>query len=507
MDALREIEPIPRSGADPAIPLALLGVLNEFHRQQVSYCYWKSSRRLHQVLAGEGDLDLLVARAEVHRAQQILLALDFKSFPVVGDRDHPATLNFLGFDEPSGRLLHLHLHSSLIVGERALKNYCIRWETAFLDRALLHSSLPIRILDPSSEAVLLVIRACLELTRLDLITLCLWRATTRKFALDRLDLVGRVERSALCAHAAELLNDDLAELVVDAFYDPKPLEKRTQLRRRIRNYCAPYRGYNALEARLRSFGRSLRWAGAVLNKRVFHAPRPWNRRTPGGGWVVAIVGVDGSGKSTSVSTIRAWLSAKIDILPLYFGTGDGRPSWFLWPLKLMMPMAMRFVRNKPNCSSHGRKSGRPPGLLYSLLLSVWAVAVAADKRNKLAAAWRGANRGLVILTDRYPQNQIPGFNDGPLLTRLKAAPLWLRRFEGDAYVLAERLPPDLVIKLVVTPETAARREPSMDPAVIRERIAGLERLEFRGARVVRVDAQRPLADVIRTIKREIWRLI
>jgi thymidylate kinase len=133
--------------------------------------------------------------------------------------------------------------------------------------------------------------------------------------------------------------------------------------------------------------------------------------------------------------------------------------------------------------------------------------VALDKRKKLVAARRGTNRGLIVLTDRYPQSHILGFNDGPLLSRLTAVPDWLRRFEGAAYALARRLPPDLVIKLVVTPETAAGREPTMDPAVVRQRIAALQRLELPGARVVCVDAEQPLAEVIRAVKQEIWRLI
>jgi hypothetical protein len=275
----------------------------------------------------------------------------------------------------------------------------------------------------------------------------------------------------------------------------------------VRKHCSGYRSYNAVEARVRSAWRSLQWVAGALNKRVLHMPRPWNRRTPGGGWLVAIIGVDGSGKSTSVATTRAWLGAKVDVMPLYFGTGDGRPSWFLWPLKLMMPLMMRALGSKPSCASHGKISGRPPGLLYSLLLMVWAVAVALDKRTKLTAARRATSRGLVVITDRFPQNQILGFNDGPLLSRLTTVPRWLRRFEDAAYTLAHRLPPDLVIKLVVTPETAARREPNMDPVVIRERIAALQQLDFPGARVVCVDAEQPLAEVIRAVKHEIWRLI
>jgi thymidylate kinase len=504
MDAPYKISVIRRSCAEASMPPRLLEVLNEFHRQQVSYCYWKSSRHLPAVLAGEGDIDLLVARNDQHRAQVILLERDFKQFPSVAYRDHPATLSFLGYDERGGQLIHIHLHLQLIVGERLLKNYRIPWEETLLSRALLHPTLSIRMLEPTSEAVLLVVRSCLELRRQDPMTLCVWQARTGKFALDRAELAARVARTALRDLAAELLSDALAELVAAAFYSERPLETQVRLRRRIRKHCAAYRSYNAVEARVRSVGRALLW---ILNKHVLHAPRPWNRRAPGGGCMVAIVGVDGSGKSTSMAAVRAWLGSEVDVLPIYFGTGDGKPTLFLWPLKLMMPLMMRLLKSKPKCASHGKISGQAPGRLYSMLLMVWAMAVAADKRKKLAAARRGANRGLIILTDRYPQSQIVGFNDGPLLTRLTGAPRWLCRLEHAAYAVARRLPPDLVIKLVVTPETAARREPNMDPVIIRERIASLPRLEFPGARHVCVDAEQPLVEVMRAVKHEIWRLI
>lgn len=507
MDAPYNIDMIRRSCAEDAMLPALLEVLHEFHRQQVSYCYWKSSRRLDAVFAGEGDVDLLVARNDQHRVQAILLDRDFKLFPSVADRDHPATMSFLGYDERGGQLIHIHLHFRLIVGEQLLKNYRIPWEEVLLTRAILHPTLPIRILEPTSEAVLLVVRACLELRRLDPMTLCLWQATTRKFALDRAELAKRVDRTTLRDLAAELLGEDLAKLVAEALYGEQPLETQVRLRRRMRKHCAAYRSYNAVEARVRNAGRALLWVAGSLNKHVLHTPRPWNRRAPGGGCMVAMLGVDGSGKSTSVATTRAWLGSKVDVVPIYFGTGDGRPSLWLRPFKVTMPLIRRLLKSKPRVASHGKISGPAPGLLYSLLLMVWAVAVAVDKRKKLVAARRGTNRGLIVLADRYPQNQILGFNDGPLLTRLTVVPHWLRRFEGAAYALARRLPPDLVIKLVVTPETAARREPEMDPAIIRERIAALQRLEFPGARVVCVDAEQPLAEVVRAVKHEIWRLI
>ena len=217
------------------------------------------------------------------------------------------------------------------------------------------------------------------------------------------------------------------------------------------------------------------------------------------------IGVDGSGKSTAVATMRAWLGAEIDTMPIYFGTGDGRPSLLLWPLKLIVRALSRTMKTKPKGASHGKISDRPPGAGYAALLTVWAMVVAREKRIKLIAARRAANRGLVVLADRYPQDEILGFNDGPLLSRLAMLPAWLRRLEAGAYALTHRLPPDLVVKLKVLSETAARREPDIILEVIRDRVASMERLAFPGARVVCVDAEQPLVDVIGKIKREIWR--
>jgi hypothetical protein len=506
-DALHKTDVICRSGAENAILPLILMVLNDFHQQNISYCSWKSSKRVSRGLAGDGDLDLLVAKRDLHRAQAILLQRGLKLFPCVAYRDHPSMVSFLGYDEPSGRLVHLHLHFRLVAGNSLLKNYFLPWQEAILARAIVHPTLPIRILDPVDEALLLIVRSCLELRRSDPVLLRHWQAETRKFALDRMDLAARDDRSALSSRAAELLGDDMAEMIVAAIYGkPAPVDQR-RLRRRIKRHFRPHRAYNAFEAGLRSLGRAVHWVGGGLNKRFVWAPRPWSRRAPGGGHVVAVIGVDGSGKSTIVATIREWLGQETDAVPIYFGTGAGRPSFALWPFKLIVPLITPLVRTKPKGASHGMISDRPPGPLYSMLLMIWATDVAVDKRIKLSAAHRGANRGLVVITDRYPQNEIDGFNEGPLMPRLTGVPPWLRRFEATAYSLAHRLPPDLVIKLIVPPEICAKREPDMDPAVITSRIEAIPRLEFPGAHLVSIDAQQPLAEVIRAVKKEVWRIL
>ncbi len=496
------------TGAEARPILSLLAtLLDDFERENVAYCYWKSSRRLYDALAGGTDLDLLVDRIDRDVVERLLGDRGFKFFPPVASRQHPALASYIGYDDPSGRLVHVHLHFNLVSGDALLKDFRLPWESIVLARAIRHAQLPIRILDPASEALLIVVRCALELRWTDPIAVRHWSDLKRKFAFDREIMVARLDPAALRERVGETLGSGLADTVVDGFFARRPLERQIRLRRRLRKTLAPNRAYNAVEARLRSWARAVSCAAGNLNRRFVHLPRPWNRRANGGGRIVAVVGVDGSGKSTVTAIIRDWLGPEVDVLPMYFGTGDGRPALPLWPFKLMVPLVTRCLRTKPRGASHGRISDRPAGLVYSMMMMVWATAVALEKRHKLRTTQRAVSRGLVVITDRYPQDEDLGYSDGPLLPRFAYAPRPVRRFEARCYALARRLPPDLVLKLDVTPETAARREPDMNPVVIRQRIAAVRRLAFPGARVVRLNAERPLAEIVRAAKRELWSLL
>jgi hypothetical protein len=482
-------------------------LLERFAREEVVYCYWRSTRRAMAALAGETDLDLLVARESQHAASRALLDSGFKMFSSVPQRDHPSIVSFLIHDEDSGEIVHVHLHTRLVVGGALLKNYRLPWEAALLRRAAARNGLNLALLDPASEAVLLLVRSCLELRRTDPVVLRNWGQATRKFELDRAALAASVDRAELRARAAEFLGEDIGHALADALFDTKPLHEQRAVRRRVRGALEDYRTYNRLEAAFRAGSRAVLWASGALNQRVLHWPRPWSRRAPGGGIVVAVIGVDGSGKTTLVRGLRTWLAREADVMPLYFGTGDGRPSLLLLPFKLLVPAVSLLFRSKPKGSSHSEVTNAPPGFAYSVSLAVWATILAVEKRMKLRAARRAADRGMVVITDRFPQDEILDFNDGPLLPRLRRIPRWLRDFEASAYALARRRPPDLVIRLVASPELIASREPRMDPRTIRDRTAAVQRLTFAGASIASIPAAQPAADVLSAAKAEIWRLL
>lgn len=104
--------------------LALIGaLLCELHQADIHYCHWKSNEHLAASLEGKTDLDLLVAPADLGPLAGILLNLGFKRCVTVEGRGYPGIESYLGLDDATGTLVHLHLHYQLTIGERFLKGY------------------------------------------------------------------------------------------------------------------------------------------------------------------------------------------------------------------------------------------------------------------------------------------------------------------------------------------------------------------------------------------------
>jgi len=485
----------------------LISLLDSFESQKVGYCCWKSSLRAPRGMTGASDLDLLIARPDRQKATELLLAFGFKQWPDASGCDHPAIASFLGWDETTSLIHHVHIQFKLVFGHSLLKSFRLPAEDQFIARSVRHPTEPLRVLHPVDEALLLVVRTQIESRWLDPIALRHQENLCQKATNDLAALASIVERADIRERAAQLFSPGLAEEIADQLNLSGGEFRRRRLRGRIARELSAYRMYSGTEAFLRTLARDTLWAVRAINRRYLRWPHPWRRRMPGSGVVISIVGLDGSGKSTLVREVRRWLGAEVDVTPCYFGTGDGEPSLFFRPFKAVSRLVARLVRTRPRGASHGVVSDRPPGLGYSVLFAVWGIAAAIEKRQKILATQRGAGRGLVVVTDRYPQNEIPGFNDGPLLHRLLRCPAGLKRFEASVYEMAQRARPDLLIKLQVGRETVVQREPQMVKSIIDQRIAWLNELTFSSTRVVSIDATRPLEEVHRKAKREIWSIL
>lgn len=227
---------------------------------------------------------------------------------------------------------------------------------------------------------------------------------------------------------------------------------------------------------------------------VLAAPSPEARA---GGRVVALVGSDGSGKSTLSRDLAESFGAHHEVVHLYLGSGDGPSSLVRWPLTRVK----RAVFGAKGTTTRKQAVHQRAPRTLRVSRSVWALVLAQEKRAKLRRARRAARQGALVLCDRYPQAQVPGTTDGPLLDAWTSSrSRWLRglaSWERWPYQQAHASQPDLVIRLRVDQDTAVLRRPEHDPEALMSRRRVVEGLRFDQAEfgVVEIDANRPL-DVV-----------
>lgn len=203
--------------------------------------------------------------------------------------------------------------------------------------------------------------------------------------------------------------------------------------------------------------------------------------------VVALTGCDGAGKSTLASALVARLRELGPTEPLYLGQSSGAIAAWIATLPVIGPRFNRYLVGKSD-RVHERPSA-PPGNLTALviyLLSRWRV----HKFRRMLALCR---RGVLVVADRFPQAEVPGFRfDGPQLAKTEGGNWWVRRLrehERKLYTWMAANVPMLVIRLNVDAETAHARKPDHALAALREKIAVIPHLHFNGARILDLDAR------------------
>lgn len=500
---------------------ATLGLVRELftrlHAEDVLYCHWKSNEHLRQSMLGLTDFDLLFDRRSHPALARILAELEFKRFSAVPSRAYPGIEDYLGMDRATGTLVHLHVHYRLTLGERYIKGYRLPWEETLLAERVFDEREELFTADPALEALLLVTRMVLKIRVRDRIASWMGRPYFVGGALRELRwLAERLSAERLVEQARPLVGDAAARRLGAVVFASAPsMRQLVAFRECIAPALAERRTYGASEARLRRWGREWR---AILARRTFGQRRePAKRVSPRGGLFVALVGPDGAGKSTHACEAGKWLGGKLDVALTYGGSGTGSAGL---PRRALKGLG-RMVRRQPTRDPAGelderaaRQEERGTEMVFRWSVRnvgrvLTAMALDRERRARLTRARRLTNMGMIVLSDRYPQSQFLGFNDGPWLAAwTDRGPLivrWAARRERATFLLAEASPPDLVVKLLVPFDVAAARKRDTPPSQLRRKIAAVRALRFPSAtRVVEIDAEAPLADVLLSVKRAIW---
>ena len=217
--------------------------------------------------------------------------------------------------------------------------------------------------------------------------------------------------------------------------------------------------------------------------------------------LIAIVGSDGSGKSTVGEALLPWMRElrPTELHHLGKQTGNIGRAIARWPL-----VGRRLDRSISRTADNARDAGGP-GAIAALVIYGFSMRRVRRFRRMLAAR----RRGIAILADRFPQTAVPGPMDGLGLAEPGTGRLQRRlaRRERAQYDWMERFPPDLVLRLNVDLATALARKPDHRPSSLERKVRDVPCLTFNNARIVDLDATLPLDTVIARAKAAILEVL
>jgi thymidylate kinase len=217
--------------------------------------------------------------------------------------------------------------------------------------------------------------------------------------------------------------------------------------------------------------------------------------------LIAIIGCDGSGKSTVSAAILDWMQGYGPAVAAHLGKQMGNIGRTIASWPIIGKLLDRFIVRKTK-STQIQREKKTPGFFVALVL--YAFSLRRLRRFKQMMAQR--QQGFIVVTDRYPQLEFPASFDGTGLS--VSAPgnffvRWLARRERAQCEWMTSFRPDLVIRLNVDLDTACARKPDHRRELLRDKIAITPQLTFNGANIVEIDSSQSLAEVVAEAKRAI----
>lgn len=473
---------------------------------QIRYCHWKSNEHLSAGLEGETDLDILIHSSDASAFRQAARKLRFIEFSPVWYLKYDNIEDYIGMDEAEGKLVHLHVHHQLMIGRKFIKNYSIPWEKAIFENLLFIEEYGIYTICPEIELLLLIVRRSAK-NRMR------FRASGGKNFLSKDEvrewnwLVQRIDREKLDSYAAKLLSSECADQLACALAGETA--RFPSLSRLIRKTILPgcLVGKGGAYTDFRYLARKISAASAFLMYKKIKANIPYRRKLPGEGIIVAIMGIDGSGKSTVIRQLSDFLSWKIDFYSVYFGSGDGSSSLLRLPL-LWLAKKRSAARGDARRIDKASKEKMQSKNSHKFAKFLWAALLVLEKKKKMVRAQAAKRRGLIVVSDRYPQARRFGVNDGPLLAAWlngkNRAKKKIAEWELDSYRRLAEQAPDLLIKLRIPIDVALERKKDTPEYVLMEKVSAVADISYEGARTVEIPTDCPVAETMRSVKLAIW---
>lgn len=403
-------------------------LLEALEDQQCEYVIWKGKNEAASAILGDGDLDLHVKRSSYHAFLRTCTA---NNWLVVESRlvRNPNILHFYKYGT-EGTLFHLHVYFRIDTGHSWLKEYSLPVSDFLFDNRKYDESLGAWVLNDKSQAYVFLLRHMLKskgvLSRL------LLKKSQAEYQLEWESL--GIELNELRDFGPFSLNQHLEASGLKGGFKPTSWWHAKCFASSMVGFKTKtnWLGYLTFSQLVQ------RTAGKLLGLK-FKYIQPTAA-------VIAITGVDGSGKSTLSTILEKDFSKFLTVKRASLGR-----TWLQeLGIALRSFLPQKTTKSKTETKSDSLRSTNG-------LKAVFFVLVALERRRIARACQKASRKGVLVITDRWPSKKT-GIMDGPKIVIGSSPSGYLKllhKIEQKTYRTI--LPCDLCFWLDVNVATALQR--------------------------------------------------
>ena len=352
------------------IKTQILEDLDFFKSNNQKLIIWKSFDRLQESVTGRTDFDLFLIDGNFRKFDNISHQVGWAKFKAEKWRSFQGIYDYFKIfkDEKNNNyLIHFHVHETIRTGERFTKSLVLNRE--IFDNKIEKID-DFYTTDKHLDHELKIIRACFKLTFLDIVI--------SMFRLNSFPIF-KYRKEIVCISNNKLSGDDL---ILDKYISEKSIIKFLVINYKIRKKYRFYRKkrlyknyyYKLIRSKLSKGGK------LTLNKYLF-----------------SFIGVDGSGKTTTIDNVYKLLSTQLKVKVIYFGIPKSIKKIRFQLHKLKNFAKKSETKKKINPTSENK---------YKLIDTFFSISVSLIKLIKNLQVKIYQIRGYIVLTDRYPVENI-----------------------------------------------------------------------------------------------------
>ena len=366
----------------------IIELFKRLHSEDIQYCHWKSINRMEEVYKGLTDIDILVSISHAERFVKILSDFNAKSVLPRIWMIYPNMEDYLLYDD--GKIFHFHIHYKLMMGKKNLKEYLLPLEELYLNNRVYNKEYDTFIVPSSLDIIMLLIRK-IQKTSFSM---------SMKLFFSSIDYKNDDEITYLLEHITKkdfytYLNQVDKKLhaegslykIIDEIYKNNFIINYKQYKD-IKNIISSYKIYNPLYNLLVPKIRK------YLNYFVAFSSRNNAKHFKKSGLSIALVGADGSGKTTVADQLIKKLRYKLSAKKYYLGCN--KRSYSVISKMLVSSSYLFRIFKKLNSKNNLFANLH----FFGVLIAEYACLY--DRRRLYLQSLKDIANGMIVVYERFP---------------------------------------------------------------------------------------------------------